>query len=156
MKVESIVICVLLVLISINLSGCDELEHEDSFIYVVVSAITRVSAKAPSSDIFNGTLIKDLLGLEVEMEILKSGAAKKTQSFTTGELGETQHIYHTVKVYKEQNVRVKAYLRSVLPQDLIDYGFSIETFKYEELPWSVIYSSTDWGGTYYWYPIVYF
>ena len=155
MKLKSIVICVLFVFIFINLSGCDEIVPKDNFIYVIVSATSRVGATSIQKE-FNGSFYKDIPGMEIDMEILKAGAIKKTESYTTNLEGDTPKMFHTVKVYKEQNVAVKAYLKSVLPQDLINEGYSVESYKYLELTWNQIYTSTDWEGTYNWYPILFF
>ena len=130
------------------LSGCEELEPEDNFIYVSVSAKT-ILLKVKFGDITKG-----IEGMEIRMEIVKDGSVKKTQTFTTGSDGLTGFIYHTVKLYKEQRVRVKSYLTSVLPQNLLDEGFSVETYRYEELTWNTVKATTDWGGTYYWSPTI--
>ena len=147
MKLKVIVICVLLLFIAINLSGCDELEPEDKFIYVTVTAkATMEFSIGPES-------WADLEDMEIEMRILKSGAVKKTDSFITNEDGYTiGNIYHTVKVYKEQFVRVTANLKSPLPQYMIDEGFSAQTYDYKELSWNEIRGAKSWGETYYWNP----
>lgn len=125
-------------------SGCIELEPEDNFIYVVVSEKTKVWGY---DDIKSSKFY--IPGMQIDMEIRKSGAVKKTGTFTTGDGGVTNgYIYHTVKVYKEQCLRVTGNLRTVIPQSYIDEGYIVNQFDYEELTWSQIKSFTDWGGTY--------
>ena len=149
MKKLIILIIAMMVTIVGFLSGCEEEgETEDNFIYVTVSAKTQLLK------VKTGEITKGIEGMEIRMEIVKAGAVKKTQIFTTGSDGLTGNIYHTVKLYKEQRVRAKSYLTSVLPQNLLDEGFSVETYRYEELTWESVKATTDWGGTYYWSPTI--
>ena len=138
------------VFLTIWFSWCIELEPEENYIYVVVTG----NAKVWGYDDGKGELVY-FPNMQIDMEIRKSGAVKKTGTFTTDENGDTiGNICHTVKVYKEQRVRVTGNLRTVLPQYYIDEGYSVSQFTYEELTWNQIKSSANWGGTYSWSPIV--
>jgi hypothetical protein len=134
-------------------SGCldaflEDFEESDKFIYVSVTGKAQVFYQ--DSTTYEYFPISDM---QVELEVVKAGAVKKRQIYTTNQQGIAGSIFHTVKAYNQQDVRLKGYIVSPLPQNLLDIGYDISrTFDSAIIYWPEINQNTDFGGTYHWSP----
>ena len=86
----------------------------------------------------------------IEIQILKDGVEQKDCLYSTHSDGYTDICSCLVKVYKEQEVRIVGNLNSVLPQEYLEKGYSVYSYKYQTIPWSMWSDSTDWGDTRGW------
>ncbi len=143
MKKILIFLLLCLMLLTIHFCGCDELEQDVNYKYVSVSASAKVVD-------FNDIIT--IPGMQIQMEIIKAGAVKKTAYVTTNEEGPSAYVNHKVTLYREQNVKVQGNLLSTLPQEYIDQNYSVYGYQYDVLTWEVVHMSVDWGETYFWTP----
>ena len=146
MKKQIIMLGIVVLLICVGLSGCEELETENpDYKYVSVSVTARVSNESVG-----------IPNMEIYLQIFKDGVLQEGKVKITGWDGLTDSVSYVVKVYKGQRVRVVGNLNTLLPQEYLDEGYSVYDLKYETLSWDVISESTDWGETYNWAPQLYF
>jgi len=146
-----ILIFIILIFLCINLSGCEEFEDAElkpDYKNVTVSVTAKVGI---------GPLEEKLLpDMQIEIQIIKAGAVKKTETVTTNYAGVTPPVTHTVQLYREQDIKVTGNLRSQLPQEYIDQGYSVWTYAYHVYTWDTVHGLIDWGETTSWSPTLYF
>ena len=137
MKNKIFAIGITLVLISIYLSGCEEIETNKDYKFLSITAKAWV-----------GTETESIPNMLVEIQIFKDGVEQKDCLLSTHSDGYTETCSCLVKVYKEQEVRIVGNLNSVLPQEY--EGYSVYGTKYQDIPWNTWSGSTNWGETEGW------
>jgi len=147
MQIKYIVLLACTILVFITITGCDELEDKPDYKNVEVMTIAKVTTSDQTIQIPD---------MEIRLEIIKSGAVKKTSYVTTNPNGASAIVTHTVKLYKEQNVQVVGNLLSTLPQAYLDQGYTVYTYKSQTLNWQTVDQAVDWGEKYLWTPDICF
>jgi len=147
MNKHLIVIGIIVLLLAIGLSGCEELEKLDkpNYINVTVVCSVRVRAREPLPEGASEKYDKFELPLAlVNVEIIKDGG-ERSSDILSAEGGKRQ-LTRTFKLYKEQSiVCIGNLVLESVPEEYSNYIFNSGSHT---TPWSYIYPFTDYGGSF--------
>ena len=147
MKKQILLVSIIFFFLAVGLSGCEELESFKEPNYVTVNVYADARVYVTIRDWGVETIY--LPNMAVNLKVLKDGAVKSDRTFNTEQNGKTPEIFVTVKLYKEQDVVVKGWLRSNIPEMYSDKSWVI--FDYATLTWDQVRVSTGYGETYTWW-----
>ena len=144
MKKHLIVIGIIVLLLAVGLSGCEEfLDIElpkDEYITVTVKAAAQFVYEV-SEDMANIELA-GVPGMEIKITMDKAGGEYKDFYGTTDENGDTKTYSHTFKLYREQPINIYANLYSDVPDFLKNYSISSDSMR---ITWDEIHAKADFG-----------
>ena len=155
-KIYVILLCFLLMLTSLFLSGCEEKitdvigdfdASKPNYINVTITASASLFKWkwVPSL----GEKFEKLPGVDIKIKMDKASGEGRIFYTTTGEDGWTPEFTHSFKVYREQPVNIHASLYPSVPAGLSNYSIS----QYDErLIWEDIHSQADFGESFHWEP----
>ena len=143
MKKHLIAFGIVIILLAVGLSGCDELEElsKPDYITVTVNCDTHVQASY-SGDIYD---TMPVIGATVNVAIVKAGGERVEKNLVTDYKGDCEKVTATFKLYKEQPI--VCYANVQLETVEIEYkGFVFNSAGYT-IEWDYIYPLTDFGGS---------
>jgi len=138
MKKQLIIIGIIILLVSVWLSGCEVIEENN---YVIVTVDASVSIRLLDK---NGAevLNKNLSGIPIIIEMVKAGGERlrfeRISSFGGADAQGTFHLY------KEQMIEVIASV-----QGGFEDFYQLQA-GYAVLPWVTVSEDVDLGESYYW------
>jgi len=135
------IIIVVSILITVGLSGCEELEKLNKPNYINVTIFC--SASVTVIDETTGQRITPIGVIAVNIEIIKSGGERETGKMLTPETGgHTGELSATFKLYKEQPIVCIANIDLASVEAFSEYTFDGKKLT---LPWNHFYPAYDYG-----------
>ena len=150
MNNKYISILILLILLTIFLCGCEELEKLDdpNYVNVVVTCSVDVKVRIPNTNMDDGTYHETFIdGTLINVEIIKDGGERVTEVIASGlpSEGKQTSVQATFKLYKEQPINCIAnVVLGSIPSEYSDYIFYGDS---ETIPWGEVYPTSDFSET---------
>lgn len=142
MKRYPIIPIFLIIISSIFLSGCQELDSliegvsKEEYITVIIEANARVYEARKEGDVY-------AIGTQVIFEMIKDGGERFTFYESTGLGGLTKKVSCSFNLYKEQDIECIAQITGVSTKWIIDQSF-------QTLTWEQVDAVANFGDTYTW------
>ena len=135
------IICIILIMLSISLCGCDELEGLTKDEYISVTAICEVRVYAIyKNDPHSSHPVVDA---SVEVSIVKDGGERIEKTVLTNYNGITEKVSKTFKLYNKQPI--VCYANVVLRSVEENYPGFVFNSAMKTIPWDDIYPLRDFG-----------
>jgi hypothetical protein len=136
-----LIVCIIFLFLAVGFSGCQNIEELNHI-------LVHVYAKAKVYVDYNPG-INLLSDMTINLQILKDGAVMKDETLNTID-GYTPSSEATFKLYKEQDVVVRGWLRSNIPENYSDMSWVI--YDYKTLTRDQVRSGAAYCESYMWHP----
>jgi hypothetical protein len=149
-----ITICFLLIISTIFLSGCQESildtngdSGPSNVDYINVEAKIRADFLKVVNWSDDGAVNEweGVSGVEIEINVNKSGDENKTFLGFTDSKGKTTKYTQSFKLYKDQSINIFANLNNEVPDEL--RNFTINNAS-EQITWEEVFAEADFGETF--------
>jgi len=141
-----IVIGIIVLLLAVGLSGCEELEelNKPNYIVVTVEMDVRVSIKNADYE------FTDIPNILINVEIIKDGGERASDTMKTNAYGYGRpKLIGTFNLYKEQDIECIANVILESASNYSDYTFNSAVYT---ITWEMVKSGIDWGESVTYYP----
>ena len=128
-------------MLSLCLSGCEEMEALTKPDYITVTVVCYVSVKATYAEYDTMPVVSAL----VRVRIVKAGGERVEENVDSDPNGNCKSVTATFKLYKEQNIDCYANVDLLSTEDNYP-GFYFNSDRYT-IKWSDIYPAIDFGGS---------